>query len=85
MAIARGSGASLILPLIEAFLRQDEHQSTTRATNGGVEVDRRANMRVILATRDWFEQAITELLSDKLNGYRSDQLSVEIHYTGNDE
>jgi hypothetical protein len=42
-------------------------------------------MRVILATRDWFEQAITELLSDKLDGYRFDQLSVEIHYTSNDE
>jgi hypothetical protein len=47
-------------------------------------------MRVTLATRDvltrdWFEQAVSELLSDKLYDYRSDQLSVELHYTGNDE
>jgi hypothetical protein len=60
MAIAGNSGVGWLLPPIETLLRHGEHQFTTRVTNGRVEVDRRVNMKVILATRymlarDWFE------------------------------
>jgi len=94
VAIAGGSGAGWLLPLIEAFLRQDEHQAAVSATDqhrdGDEDVNRKAAMRVILATRDsltrnWFEQAVMELVANKLSGCRCDELSVDIYYTGEEE
>ncbi|KAI4688756.1 uncharacterized protein J4E84_004686 [Alternaria hordeiaustralica] len=94
VAIAGGSGAGWLLPLIEAFLRQDEHQAAVSATDphrdGDEDVNRKAAMKVILATRDsltrnWFEQAVMELIANKLSGCRYDELSVDIYYTGKEE
>ncbi|KAI4960429.1 hypothetical protein J4E86_002051 [Alternaria arbusti] len=94
VAIAGGSGAGWLLPLIEAFLRQDEQQAAVRPTDpyrdGDGDINRKAAMRVILATRDsltrnWFEQAVLELVANKLSGCRCDELSVDIYYTGEEE
>ncbi|KAI4630630.1 hypothetical protein J4E80_001568 [Alternaria sp. BMP 0032] len=91
VAVAGGSGAGWLLPLIEAFLRQGEHQAAVSATNphrdGDEDLSRKAAMKVILATRDsltrnWFEQAVMELVANKLSGRRCDELSVDIYYTG---
>jgi len=94
VAVAGGSGAGWLLPLIEAFLRQGEHQAAVSATNphrdGDKDLSRKAAMKVILATRDsltrnWFEQAVMELVANKLSGRRCDELSVDIYYTGEED
>ncbi|KAI4641097.1 hypothetical protein J4E93_007975 [Alternaria ventricosa] len=58
--------------------------------DGDEDVNRKPAMKVILATRDsltrnWFEQAVLELVANKLSGCRCDELSVDIYYTGEEE
>lgn len=96
VALAGGSGAGWLLPLIEAFLRRrdcvaagcDPETGKMGAICGGGG-GAGPELRVILATRDvatrnWFEQAISELLSKSMLGCCPTELSVEIYFTGSE-
>lgn len=94
LALAGGSGAGWLLPLIEAFLRRRDCFSTgcdpETGKMGALCDGEGPEMKVILATRDlatrnWFEEAISELLSASLTGCCPSGLSVEIYYTGDEE
>lgn len=76
LVIAGGSGAGWTLPLLTAFLRKSS-----------LEPPGASSMRVILATRDmatqqWYETMVSELLSK--HGQSSPDLIVEVYYTGNE-
>ncbi|KXT17614.1 hypothetical protein AC579_10141 [Pseudocercospora musae] len=94
LALAGGSGAGWLLPLIEAFLRRKDCFSAGCDPETGKMValcnGEGPEMKVILATRDlatrnWFEEAICALLSASLTGCCPSGLSVEIYYTGREE
>lgn len=88
LVLAGGSGAGWCLPLIEAFLRRKDCSECCDAQDKGEKVDcNTPSMKVVLATRDlatrnWFEEAISELLADSLIGKCPPGLVVEVHYTG---
>lgn len=93
LALAGGSGAGWLLPLIEAFLRRRDCLAAgcdpATGKMGAMCDGEGPEMRVILATRDiatrnWFEEAVSELLSQSLTGCCPSGLSVEIYYTGSE-
>ncbi|CAK4027600.1 Ferric cupric reductase transmembrane component 1 [Lecanosticta acicola] len=91
LVLAGGSGAGWCLPLVEAFLRRKDCVECCNAPTGGEKVDCNIpSMKVVLATRDlatrnWFQEAISELLTDSLVGKCPPGLVVEVHYTGSSE
>lgn len=95
LVLAGGSGAGWALPLIEAFLRRRDCADCCDNPNPkpGAEclpASEAPSMRVVLATRDlatrnWFEEAIAELLEAGMVNTCPTELTVEIFYTGNDD
>lgn len=95
LVLAGGSGAGWCLPLIEAFLRRRDCTDCCDNPNPkpGAEclpASEAPSMRVVLATRDlatrnWFEEAIAELLEAGMVNTCPTELSVEIFYTGDIE
>lgn len=84
LVLAGGSGAGWCLPLIESFLRRKD---CAECCDEGKKDCNTPSMRVILATRDlatrnWFEEAVNELVSSSLIGNCPPGLVVEVHYTG---
>jgi NAD(P)H-flavin reductase len=91
LAIAGGSGAGWLLPLLGAFLRRRDCVTSgcdpATGKMGEACGDDGPEMRVVLATRDmatrnWFEEAVADLLSQSLIGCCPSGLSVEIYCTG---
>lgn len=95
LVLAGGSGAGWALPLIEAFLRKRDCADCCDNSNpkSGAEclpASEAPSMRVVLATRDlatrnWFEEAIAELLEAGMVNTCPTELSVEIFYTGSED
>ncbi|CAK1363054.1 Ferric/cupric reductase transmembrane component 1 [Cercospora beticola] len=94
LAFAGGSGAGWLLPLVEAFLRRRDCVSAgcepENGKMGEICGTEGPEMRVVLATRDiatrnWFEEKIEELLNKSLLGCCPTGLRVEIYYTGEEE
>ncbi|KAF2166913.1 hypothetical protein M409DRAFT_54681 [Zasmidium cellare ATCC 36951] len=86
LVLAGGSGAGWCLPLIESFLRRKD---CAECCDVGKDCNT-PSMRVILATRDlatrnWFEEAVNELVSSSLIGKCPPGLVVEVHYTGGED
>lgn len=86
LVIAGGSGAGWCLPLIEAFLRRKDCAECCDPSKETDACDV-PSMKVVLATRDlatrdWFEEAVSELISTSLVGRCPPGLVVEVHYTG---
>lgn len=95
LVLAGGSGAGWALPLIEAFLRRRDCADCCDNPNPkpGAEclpASEAPSMRVVLATRDlatrnWFEEAIADLLEAGMVNTCPTELSVEIFYTGDED
>ncbi|KXT03720.1 hypothetical protein AC578_5141 [Pseudocercospora eumusae] len=90
LALAGGSGAGWLLPLIEAFLRRRDCLSETSKMGCSDHQEEAPEMKVILATRDlatrnWFEEAIRDLLATSLTGCCPSGLAVDIYYTARRE
>lgn len=90
VVLAGGSGAGWALPLIETFLRRKDCAACCDAPAEVAKDCSLPSMRVILATRDlatrnWFEEAVSESLKNSLIGTCPPGLVVEVHYTGGDE
>lgn len=92
LVLAGGSGAGWALPLIEAFLRRRDcadccDKPNPRPRAECLPADEAPIMRVVLATRDlatrnWFEAAIADLLETAMVRTCPTELNVEIFYTG---
>ncbi len=84
LIVAGGSGAGWIIPMLTAFLRKRELESMRQ------NVAEPSSARVVLATRDiatrqWFEKTLVELLASfNLESVPKD-LDIELYYTGSAE
>ncbi|USW58882.1 Putative ferric reductase, NAD binding domain, ferric reductase transmembrane component-like protein [Septoria linicola] len=94
LALAGGSGAGWLLPLVEAFLRRRDCVSAgcdpETGKMGAICGGEGPELRVVLATRDiatrnWFEEAVSELLSSSMLGCCPSGLNVEIYFTGSED
>lgn len=95
LVLAGGSGAGWVLPLIEAFLRRRDcanccDNPDPKPAAECLPASEAPSMRVVLATRDiatrnWFEEAIADLLEAGMVNTCPTELSVEIYYTGGEE
>lgn len=84
LVVAGGSGAGWLLPMITTFLR-DEHRDMSTKT---AEPSRSA--KIVLATRDvatheWFEETVLELLATFGLEKVPSNLEIELYYTGDGE
>lgn len=85
LIIAGGSGAGWILPLLSAFLLR-------QPLSGSEEVAATAPLRarIVLATRDiatreWFESAVRDVLAEHGLEKAPEGLAIEVYYTGAQE
>jgi hypothetical protein len=81
LVIAGGSGAGWLLPMITTFLRQTRNESS-RSEAGSLR-----SARIVLVTRDvathqWFEETLRELLATFGLEKVPTSLEIELYYTG---
>jgi hypothetical protein len=81
LVVAGGSGAGWLLPMITTFLRQ------TQSEVNAPEAKSSRSARIVLVTRDvathqWFEETLRELLTTSGLDKMPTNLEVELYYTG---
>lgn len=83
LAIAGGSGAGWVLPMISAFLQKQRFACTEKGVASG-------SMKVVLATRDiatcrWFAEAVRSILPQSEDPTSVPKLQIKLFYTGPNE